>query len=325
MLSRTPTRIGLALGGGAARGLAHVGVIQVLEENGLEVHSIAGTSMGAIVGAVYLMEGDSRRMVARMNGLFQSEAFRAAKFDLLREQREEDEENWVESMTGLLRRGWAYARTVRLQSIIDRDVFQGIINEVVPDLAIEELPKPFAATSLNVVDGNEVIWTSGSLRNALWASSAIPGFFPPLELDGMVLVDGAWTNSVPVGPCLTLGAERVLAVDISREIEEIFEYKRGVNLILRSALLTSKHLREHQLQEADLVLRPDVGHIHWADFSAPEALIQKGRDAALVHLDQVRGLTSPTSPWARSWALNRVRASLQSQFPRRRGRRGGPA
>jgi hypothetical protein len=116
----------------------------------------------------------------------------------------------------------------------------------------------------------------------------------------------------------------VLAVDISREIEEIFEYKRGVNLILRSALLTSKHLREHQPREADLVLRPDVGHIHWADFSNPEALIQRGRDAALVYLDQVRGLAAPPSPWARSWSLNRIRASLASQFPPR-PRRGQPS
>ena len=306
--------VGLALGGGAARGLAHVGVIEVLEENGLKVHAIAGTSMGAIVGAIYLMEADAGRLVRRMHEFFSCEAFKAAQFDVLREQRDDDDDNWFESMAGMIRRGLAYSRTVRSQAIIDRDTFENIINALVPDVAIEDLPRPFAAVSLNVVDGEEVIWTRGSLRNALWATSAIPGFFPPLELDGMILVDGAWTNSVPVDPAIALGAERVIAVDISREVEEMMEYKRGVNLILRSAILTSKHLRERQLKSADLVLRPDVGAIHWADFSNPEALIQKGRDAALVYLDQIKGLLKLPSPWAQGYLVERFRKTLEGRF-----------
>jgi len=191
-------------------------------------------------------------------------------------------------MTGTIRRGIRYSRSVSRQSIIDYETFEKIINELTPDVLIEDLPKPFSAVSLDVVSGKEVIWTSGSLRNALWASSAIPGFFPPLELNGMVLVDGAWSNSVPVEPCLDLGAGGVIAVDISRVMEGVAEYKRGINLVLRSAVITSKLLRERQLKYADLVIRPDVGDIHWADFENPDALIQKGRDAAMVSMDRIR-------------------------------------
>ena len=300
-------RIGLALGGGAARGMAHIGVIQVLEENGVEVHSLAGTSMGAIVGAIYLLEGNSRALVERLYNFFESDAFLAAEFDKLRERREEEQEGFLESMAGMIRRGLKYSLSVTRQSIIGREVFENIIKEAVPDIRIEDLPKPFACASLDVVSGNEVIWRTGSLRDALWSTSAIPGFFPPLELNGQVMVDGAWTNSVPVGPVRALGAERVIAVDISREVEEILEYKRGISLILRAALLTNKKLRELQLQNADLVLRPDVGDIHWADFANPEDVISKGRDAALVCLDRLRDLTAPAP---RQGVMDRVKSAL---------------
>ncbi|HUT54835.1 MAG TPA: patatin-like phospholipase family protein [bacterium] len=300
-------RIGLALGGGAARGMSHIGVIQVLEENGIEVHAIAGTSMGAIVGAIYLLEGNSRALVERLYNFFESDAFLAAEFDQLRERREEEQEGLLESMAGMIRRGLKYSLSVTRKSIISREVFENIIKEAVPDIRIENLPRPFACISLDVVSGNEVIWTSGSLRDALWSTSAIPGFFPPLELNGHVMVDGAWTNSVPVGPVRALGAERVIAVDISREVEEILEYKRGISLILRAALLTNKKLRELQLGNADLVLRPDVGDIHWADFSNPEGVIQKGRDAALVCLDRLRGLSAPP---IRQGVMERVKSAL---------------
>lgn len=285
---RSRPEIGLALGGGAARGISHVGVLQVLEENEVPVRVVAGTSMGAIVGAIFILEGNTTRLVRRLYDFMDSEAFQEAHFDSLRERREEEDPGWLETMTGLLRRGLKYSLSLTRQSIISREVFERLIEALVPDVTIEQMPLPFAAISLDVVSGEEVIWTRGSLREALWASSAIPGFFPPLERDGQILVDGAWTNAVPVGPARALGAERVIAVDISREVEEIVEYKRGISLILRAAVLASKHFREFQLKSADLVLRPEVGHIHWADFSNPEQIIQKGRDATLLYLDQVR-------------------------------------
>jgi len=302
-------KIGLALGGGAARGIAHIGVIQVLEENGVEISAVSGTSMGAIVGAVYLLTGNARRLVDRMNEIFSGEAFQAAHFDLLREQREEDEPGWFESMAGLIRRGYRLSLSVTRKSIIEHEVWKAIIDSIVPDIRIEDLPKPFSAASLDVVSGEEVMWTSGSLRDALWATSAIPGFFPPFEQNGRVLVDGAWTNTVPVEPARALGADRVIAVDISREIEEMVEYKRGISLILRSAVISSKHLRERQLRTADVVLRPEVGCIHWADFSNPEAMLEKGRVAALLALDEILKLKKPAG------VMEILRLGLESHQP----------
>lgn len=302
-------RIGLALGGGAARGIAHIGVISVLEENGIEVSAVSGTSMGAIVGAVYLLEGNARRLIDRMNEIFTGEAFQEAHFDVLRQQREEDDPGWFESMTGLIRRGYQLSKSVIRKSIIEPGVWKAIIDSIVPDIRIEELPKPFSAVALDVVSGEEVLWTNGSLRDALWATSAIPGFFPPFEQNGRVMVDGAWTNTVPVEPAKALGAERVIAVDISREIEEMVEYKRGISLILRSAVISSKHLRERQLRVADVVLRPEVGCIHWADFEHPEAILEKGRVSALLALEEIKKLKRPIG------FLELLRQGLEARRP----------
>ncbi|MFO8058062.1 MAG: patatin-like phospholipase family protein [bacterium] len=308
--------IGIALGGGAARGLSHIGVLQVIESRGIPVDVVTGSSMGAIIGAIYALEGNADALIKKMESFFESEAFQAAQFDSLRERREEEEGGFLNSMALMLRRGYKYSLSVTRKSIIEHDVFQMLIEELVPDIGIEELPLPFAAASLDTVSGREVIWTSGSLRDALWSSSAIPGFFPPLEKDGMVLVDGGWTNAVPVGPARSLGADKVIAVDISREVEEIMEYKRGISLVLRSAMLTTKHLRELQLLHADVVLRPAVGHVHWADFSDPYDLIQRGKDAALVSLEDIEALAR-TSLLPSSRTLGgRLRNVLQARLRR---------
>lgn len=320
-------KLGLALGGGAARGISHIGVIQVMEELGLPVHVVAGTSMGAIVGAIFLIEGSSRGVVERMDQFFLSEAFKEAGFEALRERGHDESANWLLSVTGLIRRGFRYSLSMTRQSIISREIFEEIINELIPDIMIEDLPGPFAAASLDVASGQEVIWTSGSLREAVWSSSAIPGFFPPLEKDGMVLVDGGWTNAVPVEPAFDLGAHRVIAVDISREVEELLEYKRGVSLALRAAVLTSKHLRDAQLKKADLVLKPEVGYVHWADFREPEILIQKGREAAMVELEGLRKMAKEqaTGPALLeillSWWRERASPALRKRMENKKTRR----
>ncbi len=276
-----PLRLGVALGGGAARGVSHIGVLEVLEDAGLTVDIVSGTSMGALVGAAYLIEGSAAALHHRLYEFVEGEAFRAAKFDVLAENRDDEDQTWLDSLVENIRRGVKYSYTVTRQSIIERDVYDALIGSLIPDIDIEDLPKPFAAASLDVVTGQEVIWTGGSLRNAVSASCAIPGIFPPLELDGQILVDGGWTRSVPVLPARKLGADMVAAVDISRVVEEILEYKRGVSIMLRSAMLTSKHLRQSQIKEADWVISPRVGDVHWADFQDLEHLVHLGREAAL--------------------------------------------
>jgi len=282
-------KLGIALGGGSARGLSQIGVLEVLEESGIHPDVIAGTSMGALIGAIYLYSGKPAGWLkGRLKEFMQSEVFQKARFDLLRDSKDEDEEGFWDSISQRVRRGIMYSYSVRRESIIPREVFEGIIEGLIPDIKIEELPKPFAAVSLDVNSGEEVIWTKGSLRKAVMASSAIPGFFPPQMLDRQILVDGGWTNSVPIRPALALGADVVIAVDTSRGTEELFEFKRGLDLIIRTAQIMMKKLREVQLEEADVVIQPAVMDIHWADFANTDLIIELGRKAAESKIKDIR-------------------------------------
>jgi len=282
-------KVGIALGGGSARGLSQIGVLEVLEESGIHPEIFTGTSMGALIAALYLCSGKPASWLrVRMREFMETEIFKKARFDVLRDSKEDKEDGFWESVTQSVRKGIMYSYSVRRESIIPREIFTGIIESLVPEVKIEDLPKPFAAVSLDMISGREVIWTKGSLREAVMASSAIPGFFPPQMLDQQILVDGGWTNSVPIRPALALGAEIVVAVDTSRGSEELFEFKRGLDLILRTAQIMMKKLRETQLEEADVLIQPAVMDIHWADFNDPDRLIERGRQAALPKVKEIQ-------------------------------------
>ncbi len=286
-------RSGIALGGGGARGFAHIGVLEVLEETGIQVDMVAGTSMGAVIGGVYLLEGGASTLRQRMAEFIGSETFKEAGFDVLRERKEDEYTGVFDSMAQTFRRGWMYSHSITRQSIIPQEKFLEINERLFGDKKIEDLSRPFTAVSLDITTATEFIWTSGPLRDAVMASSAIPGFFPPVEVDGRVLVDGGWTNSVPVRPARAMGADIVIAVDTSRERETSYEYKRGVDLMLRTAYIMMKRLRELNLEEADVIIQPDVTDIHWADFRSPERLVERGREAAIEALPRIRKLVRP--------------------------------
>jgi NTE family protein len=173
-------RVALALGGGAAKGLAHVGVLRGLEEDGIEVAAIAGTSMGSIVGALY----------ARGMGGTEMEAFFGSV-------------DWTRLGRIMLRSPGGAA-------------FRDLLRETLGGQAIEELGVPFAAVCCNLENGDEVVLRQGSLADAVLASSAIPGILPPSVINGVTLVDGAMVTPVPVTAAMSMVSVPVLAVNVLR-------------------------------------------------------------------------------------------------------------
>ncbi|GAB4266721.1 MAG: patatin-like phospholipase family protein [Deferrisomatales bacterium] len=177
-------RVGLALGSGSARGWAHIGVIRALEKMGVRPHVVAGTSIGALVGAAYAM-GKLRELEAWV--------LRLTRWDVIR----------------LL--------DVRLTGggLIEGERLRSFFLQHVPDTAIEDLPRPFAAVATELRSGREVWFREGSVVEAVRASVAVPGLFTPAQIDGVWYVDGGITNPVPVSVCRALGAEVVVAVDLN--------------------------------------------------------------------------------------------------------------
>jgi NTE family protein len=275
-----PARLGLALGGGAARGVAHVGVIRELEEAGMRPAVISGTSVGALLGALYAFVLDGAELEARTLEFLRSDRFRRERLDFLREGESQRDRGLVQSFLSLVKRGYMLGVSLTRSSFVSAEHFAENIAGLVPDIAIEELPLPFAATALDLVSGRERVLRSGRLREAVRASSAIPGLFPPVSRDGALLADGGWVDKVPALPAFDLGADVVMSVDVSIDLEEEADLRRGYDMMARATVCTEWALRRLQLGLADVVVRPEVSHIHWADFDRAEELVDLGRQAA---------------------------------------------
>ncbi|MBP2290629.1 patatin-like phospholipase family protein [Azospirillum rugosum] len=181
-------KIGLALGAGVARGWAHIGVLRALKRYGIEADIVCGTSVGALVGGVHL----------------------AGKLDAL--------EDWVRALTRLKIVGYLDLRLRQGGGLIGGERLLAELRHHLGDVEVEELPIPFVAIATDLVTGHEVWIRNGPLVEAMRASISLPGVFPPVQVDGRWMVDGALVNPVPVSACRALGAQMVIAVNLAADI-----------------------------------------------------------------------------------------------------------
>ncbi len=282
-------KVGLVLGGGAARGLAHLGVLRALAREQIRVDLVVGTSMGAILGGAFVAGDDPVGLERRVRAVLSSEQFKRNRLSFLRETKRQ-RGGLLYSVANLVRRGIVYGVSTLRSSFLSAEEFAESIAAVVPDTPIEELPKPFGAVALDIESAQEVVLCSGSLREACRASSAIPGILPPERRNGRTLVDGGWIDKVPVLPAFRMGADVVIAVDISADLDDPEELRRGVDIMLRANLIRDATLVRMSLQLADVVIEPDVKSVHWADFGAVDRCVEAGDAAASAAIDEIREL-----------------------------------
>ncbi|MDP8254446.1 MAG: patatin-like phospholipase family protein [Candidatus Alcyoniella australis] len=284
--------LALALGGGAARGLAHLGVLRILQEEGIKVDMIVGTSAGSVVGAAFSLTPQVDKVLQKFRSFFASSEFRNARIHNMRRGGElDDEDGFWDSIGFYLKRGLAYTRSVTDRSILSWEDLSAYLAGIIdPQATFEDCRIPFCAVATDLRNGSEALLEQGSVFYSVAASSSIPGFFPPVTLDGRELIDGGTTSMVPVSAARRLGASRVIAVDVSADLSTVAPTKRSLEVIYRANEIAKYALRNQELDRADLVLRPEVGGIHWADFGRIEDYIEAGEREALLHLAQVRKL-----------------------------------
>ena len=280
-------KVGLALGGGAARGLAHIGVLKVLEECEIPIDLIVGTSVGALVGGVYATTRNAAATERRFRDFIFSKQFKRAKFDFLKESRQASP-GLLYNFVSLIKKGIFYSFSMAKTSWISAEHFEHNINGILDDVRLDETKIPFAAVATDINRGEEVVLREGLLRHVVSASSAVPGLLPPVQIDGRLLVDGGWTSKVPVIPALRLGASMVIGVDVSKEIEDTSGYRSGLNIMVRANAVKADALKEMQCRFADVLIEPDVDHVHWADFSAIVECISLGEEAARRKIGEIR-------------------------------------
>lgn len=263
--------IGLALGGGGAKGLAHIGVLNVLREAGISVGGIAGTSMGALVGGFYAATGDLTLL---------EETFRSVtRRDL------------VSSLALLVRRNGALFTTPRIQEAIE-SALRGV--------TIESCATPFRAVATDAETGEMVVLDSGNLLEAIRASIALPVAFSPVRLGDRMLIDGGFVNPVPADVARAMGATVVVAVDVSTQWVSMaggFTKLRDAYTFLSAAHAVFEYqVARPILRTADVIIRPRVLQHDWRDFDHAEEIIRAGEDAARGELSRIRTVAHYPEP-----------------------------
>ncbi len=280
-------KVGLALGGGAARGLAHLGLIEVLEQNGIKADIVAGTSMGALVGSLYCIDGDVAGIVSDALKFLRSPEFKKAKIHRLYREEDAVDNGAFQTFSHYIQRGRVIASTVTRSSALDVEDLYELLGFFVDDRDITSLKIPFRAIATDLAAGEQVILDKGPVIDAVAASSAVPGAFPPIRIDDRLCVDGGITNMVPVSEVCRMGADYVIAANVIHDLPVPGDSMKALGIYFRSHQITKLALTDHQLRFADVILSPDVGKFHWADFSRFEQCIEAGRVVARQCVEQI--------------------------------------
>jgi NTE family protein len=251
---RKRKKIGLALGGGAVRGAAHLGVLEVLEREGIRPDYVAGVSAGSAMGAVYCA------------GLDLDEMKRLA--------------------LGLRWRKLGQVTRSRL-GLFDGRRMEEYLEEIIGPLQFEELEIPLATVAVDILRGELVVLKEGPVAPAVRASCAIPGIFTPLERGEQMLVDGGILNTVPVSVAREMGADYVIAVDLFPPTSRGAKPRNLFEMFYLS-FYTIRRAAHREGPGADCLIVPPIGKFSLVDFSQVEALIEKGREAAEAKIEQIK-------------------------------------
>jgi len=251
-----PLKLGLALGGGAARGFAHVGVIAVLEEAGLKPQLIVGTSAGSLVAALYASGKTSAQL--------QQTALNMEEFAIT---------DWMLPIFG--------------RGMFRGDALAKYVNELVAGRLMENMVIPLGIVATDLGNGSAVLFQKGDTGTAVRASSAVPAVFQPVKINGRDYVDGGLVSPVPVRFARQMGADLVIAVDISNPPEGNAA-DGSLQILLQTFAIMGKSINDFELRGADLVVRPSQTGLKSADFTSRKLAIEAGRAAMLAALPALR-------------------------------------
>lgn len=283
--------VAVALGGGGARGLAHLGVMRAITSTGIRVERIVGVSIGSLMGSLCALDTNISRVESKVVGLLQSPTFSGRCETLARlaerlGKRGKDHEDtagplnwfasWYRRLERMMGNGRRFSRIVTGPNLLSNVLLLDAIEQLIPDIDVNETEVPLGIVAADLVSGQRVVIENGPLRKAILASMSIPGFFPPVEWDDMLLTDIGVLDSLPIQMAKSYGCHSTIAVDVSSYLRKEATYRTAVDVMLRMEELGELICRRHALTMADLIIRPSVGEYPWYDFTRPERLIELG-------------------------------------------------
>ena len=251
---RPAPKIALVLGGGAARGFAHIGVIKVLEAQGIVPSIVVGTSAGAVVGALYAAGDDG---------------FALQKLALGMDEGQFSDWSWPD------------------RGVLRGEALQDFVNRAVGGRPLEKLNKLMAVVATDLQSGEPVVFRTGNTGMAVRASSSVPGLFQPVAINGREYVDGGLVSPVPVGVARRLGADFVIAVDISAR-PRYGKTQSTPDVLLQTFTIMSRVIARNELADADVVIRPNMSGLSATDFQDRNLAVLEGEKAAAAALPEIK-------------------------------------
>jgi NTE family protein len=251
-------KIGLALGGGAARGFAHIGVIKALEAQGIVPDFVVGTSAGSVVGAMY--------------------AYGYNGFTLQKMALEMDEASISD---------WALPFFSKSSGVLKGEALQAYVNKAVHGQTIEKLKIPFGAVATDLKTGQPILFRRGNTGMAVRASSAVPSVFQPVSIAGHTYVDGGLVAPVPVRFAKEMGAEFIIAVNIS-SATEAQATASSLDVLMQTFTIMGQRINQHELKDADVVITPALGAMGSADFNGRNLAVLAGEQAASKVMQELK-------------------------------------
>ncbi len=293
-------KVSLNLGGGAARGFAHIGVIRLLEEEKIPFDMIIGISIGAFVGGIYANKPNYHHLKKTAIEFVHSKELQntilgsfAAMMDRTKNK------SLMEHVSDIYKKGSLVGKMLLTKGFLAKEEVDAFMFHSLPDIDIRDTEIPFSCVAVNLYTGERMVFKEGSLRDSVIASSALPMVLPPRFINKVPYIDGGVLDKVGIDTGCEAGMDKIIAVDISNEGFRKSMIKNSLDVLLRAEDIGSIYRRRKQITKATILIRPITEHIHWADYTKYDSLIDAGYEAARKHLDEIKDKLKLTSSFRR--------------------------
>lgn len=290
MAAEKRKKVGLALGGGGARGFAHIGALRVFQEESIPIDIIAGTSIGSVVGGAYASGLGYEELAGKVKEIIEGPLAKIPVLKAIGNAPEQKEMGLARKIGLFFKSQLLFTQALFNPGMIEDKDFQSVINHFIPDIGIEDTKIPFRAVAVDLITGQEIVLSRGSMREAVMASCAVPGFMPPVKMGDMLLVDGGTVNIMPCSVARASGADIVIGIDVDRDINADQDFTNAINVYTRAAMIGSYHLAAGCLKEADIVIKPRVGDMKWFELTNSLEVIGEGERCARESMARIREL-----------------------------------
>lgn len=285
----------IALGGGGARGIAHLGVMEAIGESRVQTERIVGVSIGSLMGGLCAVDPDIKRVQAAAIELLRSPVFSdkchrmmgsASRVSPNRGDAQAIGRSvdwlgqWYGRLLRIMHHGHRLTRLVRGPAVLSNAILNEAIETLIPEIDLRDTETPISVVAADLRSGLPVVLERGPLRRAILASTAIPGFFPPVEWDDMLLCDIGVLDAIPLAVARSYATETTIGVDVGATLNQMDGFATAIDVVMRMEEIGERLCRRNALKHADVIIRPPVGNRPWYDFTAPEQLIEAGRSAA---------------------------------------------